>query len=203
MGAEQVCTSKISKLSSDTVRTASLPEQLIDAVEHVGGLLFGRNRRCHLPGALAGQDQGRVHARRLPHGDIGVDAVTDHDAFIGLQSDSTHDGLHHDPIGLADIHFALGTGAGFDGRHGHITVNGRKADIPSFRVAENDIVEVAVSSRELTPFVVARAEAGERPVPAWLEVIPSKMRVLVHQLPVRAQIDTAVQEQLIVELYSK
>ena len=82
-------------------------------------------------------------------------------------------------------------------------VNGRKADIPSFRVAENDIVEVAVSSRELTPFVVARAEAGERPVPAWLEVIPSKMRVLVHQLPVRAQIDTAVQEQLIVELYSK
>mgnify|MGYP003345875132 CR=1 FL=1 len=83
------------------------------------------------------------------------------------------------------------------------TVNGKKVDIPSFRVTESDIVEVAVASRELTPFVVARAEAGERPVPAWIEVIPSKMRILVHQLPVRAQIDTAVQEQLIVELYSK
>ena len=88
-------------------------------------------------------------------------------------------------------------------RHGHITVNGKRLDIPSARVQANDIVEVAVNSRELTPFVVARAEAGERPVPAWLEVIPSKMRILVHSLPVRAQIDTAVQEQLIVELYSK
>ena len=58
-------------------------------------------------------------------------------------------------------------------------------------------------SLELTPFVVARAEAGERPVPAWLEVIPDKMRVLVHTLPARAQIDTQVQEQLIVEYYSK
>ena len=88
-------------------------------------------------------------------------------------------------------------------RHGHILVNGRKVDIPSYRVRENDIVEVAEKSRELTPFVVARAEAGERPVPAWLEVIPDRMRILVHALPVRAQIDTLVAEQLIVELYSK
>jgi small subunit ribosomal protein S4 len=50
---------------------------------------------------------------------------------------------------------------------------------------------------------VARAEAGEREVPAWLEVIPSKMRILVHTLPVRQQIDSQLQEQLIVELYSK
>jgi len=70
-------------------------------------------------------------------------------------------------------------------------------------VSASDIIEVATSSRELTPFVVARAEAGDRPVPAWIEVIPSQMRILVHTLPVRAQIDTAVQEQLIVELYSK
>jgi small subunit ribosomal protein S4 len=88
-------------------------------------------------------------------------------------------------------------------RHGHIRVNARKVDIPSFRVSEADIVEVAAKSRELTPFVVAKAEAGERTVPAWLEVIPDKMRVLVHALPVRAQIDTLVQEQLIVEYYSK
>ena len=88
-------------------------------------------------------------------------------------------------------------------RHGHITVNGHKVDIPSYRVSPNDIVEVRNKSREMTPFVVAHAEAGDREVPAWLEVIPSHFRVLVHALPKREQIDTQVQEQLIVELYSK
>jgi small subunit ribosomal protein S4 len=88
-------------------------------------------------------------------------------------------------------------------RHGHFLVNGKKVNIPSYRLAENDIVEVRAKSHEFTPFVVARAEAGERTVPAWLEVIADKMRILVHTLPARAQIDTQVQEQLIVEYYSK
>jgi small subunit ribosomal protein S4 len=88
-------------------------------------------------------------------------------------------------------------------RHGHFTVNGKRVDIPSYRVDETDIIEVTAKSQELTPFIVARAEVGERIVPAWLEVVPDKMRVLVHSLPVRAQIDTQVQEQLIVEFYSK
>jgi small subunit ribosomal protein S4 len=88
-------------------------------------------------------------------------------------------------------------------RHGHFMVNGKKVDIPSYRVSENDIVEVRPSSVELTPFVIARAEAGERIIPAWLEVIPNRMRILVHSLPARQVIDTPVQEQLIVELYSK
>ena len=87
--------------------------------------------------------------------------------------------------------------------HGHFLVNGKKVDIPSFRVSPNDIIEVRPSSREMTPFVVAHAEVGERTVPAWLEVVPSKMRIIVHSLPERAVIDTPVQEQLIVELYSK
>jgi small subunit ribosomal protein S4 len=87
--------------------------------------------------------------------------------------------------------------------HGHILVNGRKVDIPSYRVSESDIVEIAPKSQALTPFIVAKAEAGDRTPPAWIEVIPDKMRVLVHTLPVRAQIDTLVQEQLIVEYYSK
>jgi len=55
----------------------------------------------------------------------------------------------------------------------------------------------------MTPFIVAQAEIGERIVPAWLEVVSDQMRILVHALPVRAQIDTQVQEQLIVEFYSK
>jgi small subunit ribosomal protein S4 len=88
-------------------------------------------------------------------------------------------------------------------RHGHILVNGAKMDIPSARVSENDIVSVREKSYEMTPFVIARAEAGERTVPAWLEVNPNRMRVLVHALPSRQVIDTQVQEQLIVELYSK
>jgi small subunit ribosomal protein S4 len=88
-------------------------------------------------------------------------------------------------------------------RHGHILVNGKKVDIPSYRVSENDIIDVAPKSLGLTPFMVAKAEAGDRTPPAWIEVIPDRMRVLVHTLPVRAQIDTLVQEQLIVEYYSK
>ncbi|HEU5158919.1 MAG TPA: 30S ribosomal protein S4 [Streptosporangiaceae bacterium] len=88
-------------------------------------------------------------------------------------------------------------------RHGHLSVNGRKVTIPSFLVKENDIIDVRQRSLEMTPFVVARAEAGERQVPAWLEVIPDRMRILVHSLPIRQQIDTPVQEQLIVELYSR
>ncbi|GAA3717821.1 30S ribosomal protein S4 [Nonomuraea sp. NPDC049421] len=88
-------------------------------------------------------------------------------------------------------------------RHGHFLVNGKKVDIPSYRVREHDIIEVRETKRNLLPYEVARATAGERTVPAWLGVVPDKLRVLVHQLPVRQQIDTQVQEQLIVEYYSK
>lgn len=89
-------------------------------------------------------------------------------------------------------------------RHNHFLVNGHKVDIPSYQLTENDIVEVRPESHELTPFVVARAEADEqRQAPGWLEVLPSRMRILVHSLPARQVIDTPVQEQLIVEFYSK
>ena len=88
-------------------------------------------------------------------------------------------------------------------KHGHLTVNGRKVDIPSYRVKEHDIVEVRAKSKEMTPFIVAQAEAGSKTVPAWLEPIPTEFKILVHTLPARAVIDTQVQEQLIVELYSK
>lgn len=88
-------------------------------------------------------------------------------------------------------------------KHGHIQVNGAKVDIPSYRLAEHDIVEVREKARNLTPFLVAQGEAGSRTVPAWLEAIPSQLKVLVHSLPARQVIDTPVQEQLIVELYSK
>jgi len=88
-------------------------------------------------------------------------------------------------------------------KHGHFVVNGKKVDIPSYRVTDHDIVEVRAKSKELTPFQVAQGEAGSRGVPAWLEAIPSQLKILVHSLPARGAIDTQVQEQLIVELYSK
>jgi small subunit ribosomal protein S4 len=88
-------------------------------------------------------------------------------------------------------------------KHGHFLVNGHKVDIPSYRVKEHDIVTTREKSKEMTPFVVAQAQAGSRVVPAWLETIPSEFKILVHSIPARSVIDTQVQEQLIVELYSK
>jgi small subunit ribosomal protein S4 len=88
-------------------------------------------------------------------------------------------------------------------RHGHFEVNGKAVNIPSYRVSPGDIVGVRANSQHLTPFEISRAEAGRVEVPAWLEVIHTQGRVLVHSLPERAVIDTPVQEQLIVELYSK
>ncbi|SHE43046.1 30S ribosomal protein S4 [Streptoalloteichus hindustanus] len=87
--------------------------------------------------------------------------------------------------------------------HGHFLVNGQKVNIPSFRVSQYDIIDVKPKSLNTLPFVAAKEAMGDRPVPAWLQVVPSALRVLVHQLPLRAQIDVPVQEQLIVELYSK
>ncbi|MDO5533832.1 MAG: 30S ribosomal protein S4 [Propionibacteriaceae bacterium] len=87
--------------------------------------------------------------------------------------------------------------------HGHFLVNGKKVNIPSFRVTPYDIIDVKPKSLNLDPFVIARETHHERSVPAWLTVRPNRMRILVHQLPTRDQIVVDVAEQLIVELYSK
>lgn len=87
--------------------------------------------------------------------------------------------------------------------HGHFLVNGKRVNVPSFRVTPLDIVDVAPKSLNLTPFVIARETWGEREVPGWLSVKPNRMRILVHQLPTREQIVIDVNEQAIVELYSK
>lgn len=87
--------------------------------------------------------------------------------------------------------------------HGHFLVNGKRVTIPSFRVTPLDIVDVAPKSLNLTPFIIARETWGEREVPGWLTVKPNRMRILVHQLPTREQITIDVNEQAVVELYSK
>ena len=87
--------------------------------------------------------------------------------------------------------------------HGHILVNGRRVNIPSFRVSPLDIIDVAPKSINMTPFVIARETWETREIPGWLTVKPNRMRIFVHQLPVREQIIIDVNEQAIVELYSK
>ena len=87
--------------------------------------------------------------------------------------------------------------------HGHFLVNGQRVNIPSYRVQAKDIIDVAEKSMNLHPLVVARETHGEREVPAWMEARPNQMRIFIHQLPTRQQITIDVQEQLIVELYSK
>ncbi|MBW0271285.1 MULTISPECIES: 30S ribosomal protein S4 [Nocardia] len=87
--------------------------------------------------------------------------------------------------------------------HGHFVVNGVKVNVPSYQVSQYDIIDVKEKSLPTLPFQVARETVGERPVPGWLQVVPGRLRILVHQLPERAQIDVPLQEQLIVEYYSK
>ena len=87
--------------------------------------------------------------------------------------------------------------------HGHFLVNGVRVDVPSYRVEQYDIITVRKQSVETLPFQLARETFGDRPIPAWLQVVPGSLQILIHQLPTRAQIDTVLTEQLIVEFYSK
>lgn len=87
--------------------------------------------------------------------------------------------------------------------HGHFTVNGKKTNVPSYRVSQYDIIDIRERSQKMEWFEEAQDRLGEAVVPAWLQVVPESLRILVHQLPERAQIDVPLQEQLIVELYSK
>src|ERR671939_1193608 len=71
--------------------------------------------------------------------------------------------------------------------HGHFLVNGIKVDVPSFRVSKFDIIDVKPKSLPTLPFVIAKETVGDRPVPAWLQVVSSTLRGLAHRLPERAQ----------------
>lgn len=87
--------------------------------------------------------------------------------------------------------------------HGHITVNGKRVDIPSLRVRPGDVVAVAPKSQDLLVIKSALISNERVQVPAWLEVDIEKLQASVLALPTREQIDLDINEQLIVELYSK
>jgi small subunit ribosomal protein S4 len=86
--------------------------------------------------------------------------------------------------------------------HGHVNVNGRRVDIPSYRVRKGDVVQLRPKSRDLI-IVRHNVDVLDRTPPAWLETGDGGNQVTVRELPIREQIDVPVREQLIVELYSK
>jgi len=88
-------------------------------------------------------------------------------------------------------------------RHNHILVNGRKVNIPSFRVSVNDVITLREKSRNVAAITESLDAVVRRGVPAWLELDKDNYKGVVKSLPSRADITMPIQEQLIVELYSK
>jgi small subunit ribosomal protein S4 len=87
-------------------------------------------------------------------------------------------------------------------RHGHVSVNGKRVTIPSYTLRKGDVAELRAKAKNM---IVVRhnIDTLDRTVPQWLEASASDHRVTVRELPLRAQIEIPVREQLIVELYSK
>ena len=88
-------------------------------------------------------------------------------------------------------------------RHGHITVNGKRLDIPSALVYEGDVITVSEKSRSNAFFKELAENYNTLSVPAWLEADASNLSGKVTRFPNREEIDVPVSEQAIVELYSK
>jgi small subunit ribosomal protein S4 len=87
--------------------------------------------------------------------------------------------------------------------HGHITVNGKKVDKPSYQLKEGDEVSVAESSKEIAPVVGARESGASLTIPEYLEVDLDNLKGKLLRYPGRDEIKAPVNEQVIVELYSK
>ena len=88
-------------------------------------------------------------------------------------------------------------------RHGHFTVDGRRVDIPSFRVRPGAVIAVGEKAKDMTAIKAALISSSKIEVPGWLEVDVEKLQGRVLSLPAREQIEAPIREQLIVELYSK
>ena len=86
--------------------------------------------------------------------------------------------------------------------HGHFLVNDKRVDIPSYQVRKDDVVSVKERSHEILPIMIA-IDTGDRTVPEWMDVNVDERTITIQDLPSREQIDTQIQEQLVVELYSK
>ena len=88
-------------------------------------------------------------------------------------------------------------------RHGHFTVNGRKVDIPSYLVRVGDEIAVREKSKDIVPIKQAVEAMARRSVPDWIEVDVDALKCKIKQMPERNHITMPIQEQFIVEFYSK
>jgi small subunit ribosomal protein S4 len=88
-------------------------------------------------------------------------------------------------------------------RHGHITLNNRRTNIPSALVREGDRVGVYESSRSSEYFKIAQETMGKKVIPRWLELDAGSMTGRVTRLPARDDIESTINEQLVVEFYSR
>ncbi len=88
-------------------------------------------------------------------------------------------------------------------RHGHVAVDGRKVNIPSYQVSAGEEITIRENSKNLPILATAKEFASHQTVPAWLEVDRENYKARVQSLPKREDIQLPVNEQLIVELYSK
>ncbi|HEY6446583.1 MAG TPA: 30S ribosomal protein S4 [Acidobacteriaceae bacterium] len=88
-------------------------------------------------------------------------------------------------------------------RHGHVEVNGRKVNIPSYQVGVGDDIKIRPNSTRLSVVEISREIASHNPLPGWLSSEPNTLSGKVLALPKRDDINLPVNEQLIVELYSK
>ena len=87
--------------------------------------------------------------------------------------------------------------------HKHFTVNGKRVNIPSYQIGVNDVVEVREKSRSINSIENAMESVVRRGIPQWLDLEKDNHKGVVKALPVREDITMPIQEQLIVELYSK
>lgn len=88
-------------------------------------------------------------------------------------------------------------------RHGHFLVNGKRINIPSYQVRAGDVVEVRDNSKKIQRIVDALGQVDRVPRPAWIDLDKENMRGKITALPTRSDISADIDEQLIVELYSK
>jgi small subunit ribosomal protein S4 len=161
--------------------------------------LFLKGERCYSLKCPVSEAVTDRHSRAYPPGEHGRDRMRQGSEYLTQ--------LRNLELRLDNVVFRAGWGASRRQarqfvRHGHVLINGKRVDIPSYRVRKGDTVTLKSGSRE--NFSVRRnMDTLERQTPAWLETGDGGFSVAVLNPPLREHIDEPVQEQLIVELYSK
>ena len=87
--------------------------------------------------------------------------------------------------------------------HGHFTVNGKKVDIPSYRIKAGDVIALSEKSKKSAKFAQVAEATNGRLIPLWLDMNKEAMSAKVTRMPQRDELDYEIEEHLVIELYSK